>query len=50
MMTMENTKGYTQAVLDTLNAEFEARFERGDWPTSERDEASQWFADEISRR
>lgn len=49
-MTMENTEGYSQAQLDGLNTEFERRFEAGDWPTEDRAEAEQWFADEVSHR
>ena len=60
MMTMETTEGYTQAQLDALNAEFEARFARNDWGTKSSDtpeqwvearaEALKWFADEVAGR
>lgn len=50
MMTMENTEGYLQSQLNELNAEFDRRFQDGDWPTDNREEAEQGFADEVSRR
>ena len=55
-MTLENTEGYTQGECDTLNAEFEKRYESGEWdflsayePDS-RDEAEKVFDSEVSRR
>jgi hypothetical protein len=50
MMTLENTAGYVQSELDELNAEFDRRFQGGDWPTDNREEAEKWFADEVSHR
>lgn len=50
MFTLDNSEGYTQAECDELNAEFESRFQAGDWPTDNRDEAEQWFNDEVARR
>jgi len=50
MMNLDNTEGYTQTSLDRLNEEFTGRFEDGDWPTDDIDEAEKWFADEVARR
>ena len=50
MMTLENTEGYTQEECDKLNNEFKERFDRGDWPTDDEDEAEKWFNDEVARR
>ena len=57
MWTDKNTDGYSQSELDTINAEFEARFMAGEWPAMEcelpechRDRAEKMFADEIARR
>jgi len=50
MMTLENTTGYTQGDLNILNEEFNCRFENGEFPTDDRTEAEQWFADEVARR
>ena len=47
---MDNTEGYTNEELTALNSEFNRRFDNGDWPTSDADEASKWFADEVSKR
>ena len=54
MITLENTEGYTQGECDTLNAEFEKRYESGEWDflsePGRRDEAEKAFNDEVSRR
>lgn len=50
MFNLDNTSGYTQDECDELNAEFENRFQAGDWPTDIRDEAEKWFADEVAGR
>jgi hypothetical protein len=52
MMTLQNTDGYSQAQLDELNAEFDRRFEAGEWNDYgfDRDYAEEVFANEVSRQ
>lgn len=50
MMTIEGTEGYTPEEISLINAEFEDRWARDEWPTDSRYEAEQWFFDEVSRR
>lgn len=50
MFSLENTTGYTQAECDALNAEFEIRWEIGEFSQWGRDEAEKIFADEVARR
>lgn len=51
MLTTDNTTGYTQDQLDTLNAELVTRLARIDPDdTDARERAAKAFADEVSRR
>ncbi|KKL48003.1 hypothetical protein LCGC14_2329860 [marine sediment metagenome] len=45
-----NTDGYTDDELTGLNDEFNRRFNLGDWPTTDKDLARKWFADEVAKR
>ena len=49
-MSKINTAGYTDAELDTLNAEFERRWASGEFGVLDRDEAEKRFGDEVSGR
>lgn len=50
--TSENTTGYTQAELDALNAEFEARLEAAgvEHGSDEALEMAKAFSDEVAGR
>lgn len=50
MFTLENTTGYTQDECDEINAEFERRYDAGDWGQLDREIAEKHFSDEIARR
>lgn len=49
MFTMDNTNGYTQQELDTLNTELAERLQGIEEP-EEREEITKWFSDEVARR
>jgi len=54
MLKQDNTQGYSDRQLEELNAEFEKRFDSGEWDYlpeyDRREEAEKAFADEVSHR
>ena len=49
---MDNTEGYTQAELDEINAEWQARRDANGWDEgdSECEHHYKWFCDEVAGR
>ena len=45
----ENTEGYTQTQLDTLNIEWQEQSKNLEEDTDEYDLQAKWFADKIAR-
>lgn len=47
---MDNTEGYTQAELDAINAEWQARWDANDWDedSAECEQQYKEFCDEVS--
>lgn len=43
-------EGYTQEEMNTLNSEFNERFESGEYQGWTEYEAAKYFSDEVSRR
>ena len=49
---MDNTDGYTQAELNAINAEWQARRDANGWDedSSECEQQYKWFCDEVAGR
>ena len=49
---IDNTDGYTQAELDEINAEWQARRDANGWDedSPETEQQYKWFCDEVAGR